>query len=267
MRLLEYTLDTFFPVSGEAALPGQNRNRQFVGTGISFCVHVSVVCLIFFLGPSLSDFQPPLVIDFSIEQSRAPAKVKKEIFPPVEKPAPIAQQPLREEVVLPEISPLAKMEVAKTPKIVPLEKEKKIVEEIPEPVIEEQIEPKPEEIVAEQEVPPSAQVTQKNSAPKPQETTQVKQQKYYKEHFKYIQDSVQKKITYPRIARKMGWQGKVLISFIICIDGTIKDIQIVESSGHKALDKNALEIVQKVAPFPKPPVAAKLIIPVVYNLI
>ena len=86
MRLLEHTLDTFFPLSGEAALPGQNQNRQFIGTGISFCVHATVVCCVFFLGPSLADFRPPLVIDFSIEQTRKVAKVKEEVPPPVEEP-------------------------------------------------------------------------------------------------------------------------------------------------------------------------------------
>ena len=267
MRLLEHTLDTFFPLSGEEVMPGQNPNRQFIGTGISFCVHAIAVCCVFFLGPSLADFRPPLVIDFSIEQTRKVAKVK-EIVPPVEEPEPVVQQPVREEVVLPEAAPPEKIEVVETPKIVPLETKKKIVEKVvPEPVVQEQVEPEPEELVAEQEELPVAEVTKKVSSPKPADTVLVKRQRYYKEHFKYIQDNVQSKITYPRIARKMGWQGKVLISFIICLDGTVKDIQVVESSGHKALDKNAIEIVQKVAPFPKPPVAAELIIPVVYNLI
>jgi protein TonB len=89
---------------------------------------------------------------------------------------------------------------------------------------------------------------------------------YVKEHFLYIKDRVQNKITYPRIARKMGWQGRVLISFTICRDGSVKDIRIVESSGFKALDNNAVKIIQRVAPFPKPPVSAELTIPVIYKL-
>ncbi len=64
----------------------------------------------------------------------------------------------------------------------------------------------------------------------------------------------------------MGWQGKVLISFVICKDGSVKDIRIVESSGFNALDKNAVEAIRKGAPFPRPPVSAELIIPVIYKL-
>ena len=94
----------------------------------------------------------------------------------------------------------------------------------------------------------------------------LKKERYLKEHFQYVNETVQGQISYPRIARKMGWQGKVLISFVICRDGSVKDIRIVESSGFNALDKNAVEAIRKGAPFPRPPVAAELIIPVIYKL-
>ena len=59
---------------------------------------------------------------------------------------------------------------------------------------------------------------------------------------------------------------RVLISFVICRDGSVKDIRIVKSSGFKALDKKAVEVIQKTAPFPRPPVSAELIIPITYKL-
>ncbi|MCP4671821.1 MAG: energy transducer TonB [Desulfobacula sp.] len=89
---------------------------------------------------------------------------------------------------------------------------------------------------------------------------------YTKAQFSHIQKSIQQLIKFPRIARKMGWEGKVVVEFIICKDGTVKDILTVQSSGFKALDKNAVESIKKAAPFPKPPTTAKLIIPVVYQL-
>lgn len=91
-------------------------------------------------------------------------------------------------------------------------------------------------------------------------------QRYLKEHFKYIRDLIQKKLTYPRIARKMGWTGKVIVSFVISTDGNVKDIEITESSGFEMLDKNTIEIVKKTSPFPRPPVEAQLLIPVTYKL-
>ena len=68
------------------------------------------------------------------------------------------------------------------------------------------------------------------------------------------------------MARKMGWSGKVLVSFIVYETGNAENIKIMESSGFAALDKNAVETIRKVCPFPKPPVKAELIIPVVYRL-
>lgn len=89
---------------------------------------------------------------------------------------------------------------------------------------------------------------------------------YVREHFTYIRDAIMKNLSYPLIARKMGWSGKVTISFVICESGDAEDIKIIESSGFAILDKNAVETVKKVLPFPKPPLRAEIIIPVVYRL-
>jgi protein TonB len=64
----------------------------------------------------------------------------------------------------------------------------------------------------------------------------------------------------------MGWQGKIQVSFVIGSDGSVKDIKIIQSSGFEILDKKTIETVKDTAPFPKPPVEAKLIIPVLYKL-
>jgi len=89
---------------------------------------------------------------------------------------------------------------------------------------------------------------------------------YLKANFSYIKDLINRHITYPNTARQMGWQGKVKISFFISADGLAKSINIVESSGIGALDKNAVEAVKNASPFPKPPVEATIIIPVFYQL-
>ena len=89
---------------------------------------------------------------------------------------------------------------------------------------------------------------------------------YLREHFAYIRDLILKNITYPPVAKKIGWQGKVLVSFIIMEDGRATNIKIVKSSGHVVLDRNVLETIRDVQPFPKPPVRAELFIPVNYVL-
>lgn len=91
-------------------------------------------------------------------------------------------------------------------------------------------------------------------------------QMYLKEHFSYIRDIINKNISYPYMARKMGWSGKVKVSFIIAEDGSVKDVKILESSGFDLLDRNAADAIKKASPFPRPPVSAEVIVPVVYRL-
>lgn len=73
-------------------------------------------------------------------------------------------------------------------------------------------------------------------------------------------------MTYPKIAREMGWEGKVTVSFVVYENGHVDGIKIIESSGIGILDKNAVETIKKVSPFPKPPVKAELIVPIAYRL-
>lgn len=92
------------------------------------------------------------------------------------------------------------------------------------------------------------------------------EERYLREHFLYIKDRILARIVYPNLARRMGWYGRVLTSFIIHVDGTVSDVRILNSSGFKVLDQNAVSTIQDVAPFPKPPITAKIIIPITYRL-
>jgi biopolymer transport protein ExbB len=77
---------------------------------------------------------------------------------------------------------------------------------------------------------------------------------------------VLRNISYPDSARRMGWQGKILLSFIISADGSVREIKIIQGSGFPILDKSAVETVKDTAPFPKPPVEAQLVIPIIFRL-
>ncbi len=94
----------------------------------------------------------------------------------------------------------------------------------------------------------------------------LRKNRYLKESFSYIRDMIQKKVTYPELARQMGWEGKVTVSFIISIVGYAKDIKVMRSSGVDVLDKSAIEAVKNASPFPEPPVEAQIIIPITYNI-
>ncbi len=272
---MEYKLALQFPRFGQAILPGQH--RKIVGIGISFFIHVVGVCSVVFMSSVLSDFRPPLRIDFSIYKTddvsevSETQKVTRKVEHKQENVSAEVQQMAAPQEVLPE-----KVKVLIAKKIVPRLTKKKMVTEVPPLAVEKEVvaESVKEVLKPLAETLPKRAMSSIKSATVPASSADKKmvktffapEKQYLKEHFLYIKNNVQNKISYPSMARKMGWQGRVLISFVVCKDGSVKDIRIIESSGFKVLDKNAVEVIQKTAPFPKPPVSAELIIPVTYKL-
>jgi len=89
---------------------------------------------------------------------------------------------------------------------------------------------------------------------------------YLRQHYDYIGKVINGNISYPLIARKMSMEGRVVLSFVIGRDGTVRDLNIERSSGYPVLDKNAQEAVRKSLPFAAPLVEAKVVIPITYKL-
>lgn len=98
------------------------------------------------------------------------------------------------------------------------------------------------------------------------ETRETLQKRYLREHFAYIRDLIGKELRYPRQAVRMGWHGRVTVSFLVLVDGSVSDLRVTHGSGVPLLDRNALDTVERAAPFPKPPVSARLVMPVDYLL-
>ncbi|HNR13971.1 MAG TPA: energy transducer TonB, partial [Thermodesulfobacteriota bacterium] len=92
------------------------------------------------------------------------------------------------------------------------------------------------------------------------------QARYLAEHFAYIKDLIQQHLNYPRRAVQMGWEGKVVVSFVIQENGISKDVKIVESSGFSVLDDNVVRAIHAVEPFPRPPMKAEVQVPIMYRL-
>ena len=90
---------------------------------------------------------------------------------------------------------------------------------------------------------------------------------FLKSKLSIISAILRENLKYPFIARKMGWEGKVVISFILTKDGKVKNIKVVKSSGFSVLDENTIDTVKRCAHlFPLPPVDVKVVLPVVYRL-
>lgn len=112
----------------------------------------------------------------------------------------------------------------------------------------------------------SAQATAPASRPATTVAPADKQERYLAAQFSYIRDKVLATLTYPTMARRMGWTGQVKISFLILENGDVEEVVIEESSGHTVLDRAAVQAVKKAAPFPSPPVAANITLPVTFRL-
>jgi periplasmic protein TonB len=84
--------------------------------------------------------------------------------------------------------------------------------------------------------------------------------------FAWIRDAIQHAIAYPATARRMGWEGKVVVAFQLLSDGSVRDVRVVQGSGHVALDRGAIDAVRNASPFPRSSVEAEVITPVVYRL-
>jgi len=113
---------------------------------------------------------------------------------------------------------------------------------------------------AKMPVPYSAPATEELSMP------EKAKQRYLKEHFAYIRDLITRQLAYPPMARKMRWSGKTVVAFVIDEDGAVHNIRVVESSGFPILDNSATETVRNVAPFPKPPVRAEIVVPINFKM-
>ncbi|MEP7185873.1 MAG: energy transducer TonB [Rhodanobacter sp.] len=60
-------------------------------------------------------------------------------------------------------------------------------------------------------------------------------------------------LNYPERARSRGLHGDVLLTVVLHLDGSIKTIEVIHSSGQKVLDAAAERIVRLAAPFPPAP--------------
>jgi protein TonB len=93
------------------------------------------------------------------------------------------------------------------------------------------------------------------------------EENFLKERLSVISNIVQRHINYPPIARRMGWEGKVLVSFVLEPNGDIRDLKVLKSCGYEVLDKEALDAIRRsYRDFPKPPVSVVVKLPINFRL-
>ncbi|KJU82219.1 TonB family protein [Candidatus Magnetobacterium bavaricum] len=257
-------------------------SHQLKGFSLSVVIHTAVFLALVGANSFVVKEQRPIVIDFSIEKSptntvkdtvppalvqdtpekKAVAKtVKPRVLPPQPHEPPkrtIATPAKASEVPIPQDAPPETVDNADSPAQAASTERTSVVDAVASTT--DAVKDDAGGVKAATNHTPAQSVPTKELAQEELKT------RYFNKHFAYIRDLILKNISYPHVARKMGKSGRVTVSFVITSDGHVDNIKVIESSGCHALDDNAVETIKKVAPFPKPPITAYLVIPVTYRL-
>lgn len=247
----------------------RNLSNYLIGFGISGLIHTAVIVFVVLIAFS-EDFDKQLVtVDFSslnfaniAEASAEPRAEQTEIQPP-EPNIETASEPEEPEAQKTEE---AEPEPAPVEEAAPTKSEKRVEKEIKKPKKPKTVKKTPSKSV--QSNPGNAGTS--DGSDKSEQPTQGSTEQsfsgYSKTDFNYILIKIRRKIVYPEYARQKRIEGRVKVQFTVKRDGTISDLKIFQSSGSGLLDDAALLAVRKAAPLPKPPVAAKIVIPISFRI-
>ncbi len=177
--------------------------------------------------------------------------VKKTEPPPIVLPEPTQPQP---EVVKPKIEPKPELTPVKSLKTPTVVKNEPTPYQPPPTNVAPQTEviavtPKPDAIPSP--MPPAPIVAP--TPPPPVGASQADIDDARGRYGNTLWGAIGKHKQYPKIAQMRGWQGEAIVELQLDGNGKLKSKKIIQSSGYDALDKQALEMVEKAAPFPAPP--------------
>ncbi|MGD9948501.1 MAG: energy transducer TonB [Desulfobulbus sp.] len=263
---------------------------------LSLLFHLALAAVLFYGHQLLEEDTPPLVIDFSLALSEAMAgEPDQPPGPPAEGAAkapapqsqPQAQPPTHppETIIQPVQKPvkIAKKQIKKTK---PKPKPKKVRKE-PVPMVETSTKAAPL-VKTESTAANSSAAAENGAAPASASTSAATTASSkggqssasagsgdkgsrgggsgMKYDFNYVRQRILRNLQFPATARKMGLTGKIVVSFVLKADGQVEGITVVTSSGHDILDNTVVATIRRVAPFPKPPASAQLMLPIVFHL-
>jgi protein TonB len=204
---------------------------------VSISLHLFAVVLL----PNFPAHEPeakPEVLTIEIAAPKAPEPATT-----IAEPEPVPQPPK------PEVQPKIEPRIIPTPKPAPVETYEPQTS-TPQAVVD----PAPPTVMS---VAPKADATPVFTAPppppEPPGPSQADLDSARKGYADRLARAIAAKKQYPRVAQMRGWQGEVLIDLKLDANGTVLETTILRSSGFEVLDKQALEMVKKAAPFPPPP--------------
>lgn len=264
---------------------------QAKATHISLLLHAAIALGIWLFSCYSIVKPPPLIIDFSVvaaeaatgEPDKPPGSAQQK---QVALPVPSAQM----EPVVPKKDvaekPVKEPQIIKKKNVLQPEKTKKMVKKEVQPAVEKAAEPAALPLIQERPAESNEAMTTGESqadrasnegaataagaaAIHGNKSARTGQQtggdnRHY--NFEYVRNLILKNLNFPATAQKMGLTGNIVVSFLLKEDGHVENIAVVSGSGHDILDSNVVATIRRIAPFPKPPVQAQLVLPIVYNL-
>ena len=208
----------------------QKYEVKFLETVIlSLLLHASLLVII----PKMQqdDFVVPEILNIEIDLNQS-------------EPPQIIEQPKKIDPPKPEKKPEPLKEIA------PIQEE--VLEELPEPIVEdfsEYIEPE-ETTPTELEETAPIEETQEYIPPQPSPEVVKKVTDSYTNQ---LTRAIAKQKKYPKIAQMRQWQGEVLLNIEIDPQGNLVKVDILEESRYKILNNEAMDMVKRASPFPQPP--------------
>ena len=90
---------------------------------------------------------------------------------------------------------------------------------------------------------------------------------YERENLKRIRKAIANYVKYPFMAKRMGWEGTVIVRFTLLPGGDLEELRVEKSSGYRILDDSALEAVRfALKEFPDPVERVTILVPVVFRM-
>lgn len=237
---------------------------------LSIVLHGVFLGSLYTVGNTFAQPSRPVVIDFTLLDSGGAAPARKEAA--VKQPAALARKrhvEVREKTV---VKQMERVEMPRTASV-----------NIPHPALEaarpvsvaaKAPEARPEKVAAT----PAGESGNKGPAA-PVRTASLwpsgggggnsgdqARSRYTREHYAYIKELIEKNLSYPQRARKMGWTGRVVVCFQVLKNGRVEKVRVKSSSGHDILDRNVVDTIHEVEPFPRPPEWVELSMPIIYRL-
>lgn len=100
------------------------------------------------------------------------------------------------------------------------------------------------------------------------ESKSVQRENFIETNFSIIRNKVLANLSYPHIAKKMGFQGITTIELQIDSSGRLLEVKLSKSSGKKILDKAAIAagLKLKYTTLPKPKNNTTVVLPIVFKI-